>query len=90
MNLKPYEDIRQYYEELRRTFNLTRRTFNLTADRPYTNTWNFKQTPARKGRHPCEKPEELISHIIETSIMKMMLLLICFVVLALCLNVVRK
>ena len=27
----------------------------------------MKQTPTKKGRHPCEKPEELISHIRETS-----------------------
>ena len=60
MDLKPYEEIKQEYENLRRTFNLT-------TDRPYNNTWNFKQTPSRKGRHPCEKPEELISHILETS-----------------------
>ena len=48
-------------------FNLIRTTFNLTADRQHNNTWIFKHTPSRKGRHPCEKPEELISHIIETS-----------------------
>ena len=60
MHLKPYEEIKQQYEGLRRTFNLT-------ADRAYNNTWNFKQTPARKGRHPCEKPEALISHVIDVS-----------------------
>ena len=67
MDLKPYEEIKQEYEHLRITFNLRRRTFNLTAVRQYNNTWIFKQTPSRKGRHPCEKPEELINHIIETS-----------------------
>ena len=67
MDLKPYEEIKQEYERLRITFNLRRRTFNLTADRQHNNTWIFKHTPSRKGRHPCEKPEELISHIIETS-----------------------
>ena len=50
MDLKPYDEIKQEYEALRRTFNLT-------ADRPYNNTGTFKQTPTRKGRHPCEKPE---------------------------------
>ena len=40
MDLKPYEEIKQEYEQLRRTFNLT-------ADRPYNNTWNFKQTPTK-------------------------------------------
>ena len=60
MNLKPYEQIKHEHEA-------SRRTFNLTADRPYDNTWNFKQTPTNKGRHPCEKPTKVISHIIETS-----------------------
>ena len=60
MDLKPYEDIKQEYEAMRRTFKLT-------ADKPYNNTWSFKQTPSKKGRHPCEKPEDLISHIIDVS-----------------------
>ena len=60
MDLKPYDEIKVEYEALRRTFKLT-------SDKPYNNTWTFKQTPTRKGRHPCEKPEELISHIIAVS-----------------------
>ena len=67
MDLKPYDEIKKEYHNLKYIFNLRRRTFNLTADRQYNNTWNFKPTLSRKGRHPCEKPEELISHIIETS-----------------------
>ena len=60
MELKPYEEIKQEYNELKRTFKLT-------TDKPYNNTWRFKQTKAVKGRHPCEKPEDLISHIISVS-----------------------
>ena len=60
MKLKPYDEIRKEYQSLRRTFNLKQ-------DIPYNNTWNFKQTPPKRGRHPCEKPEELISHIINVS-----------------------
>ena len=41
MDLKPYEEIKQEDEALRRTYNLR-------ADRPYNNTWNFKQTPTKK------------------------------------------
>ena len=67
MDLKPYEEIKQEYDNLKMIFDLIRKTFNLTADRQHNNTWIFKHTPSRKGRHPCEKPEELISHIIETS-----------------------
>ena len=29
-------------------YEALRRTFTLTADRPYNNTWMFKQTPATK------------------------------------------
>ena len=55
MDLKPYEEIKQEYDNLKRVFNLRRRTCNLTADRQHNNTWIFKHTPSRKGRHPCEK-----------------------------------
>ena len=60
MDLKPYDEIKKEYESLRRTFNLSK-------GQPYNNTWRFKQTPARNGRHPCEKPEDLISYIIGVS-----------------------
>jgi len=60
MELKPYEEFQNDYETLRRTFKMK-------SDKPYNNTWNFKQTKAVKGRHPCEKPEDLISHIINVS-----------------------
>jgi site-specific DNA-methyltransferase (adenine-specific) len=59
-DLKPYGKIKTEYEAIRKTFNLV-------ADKSYNHTWNFKQTPSRQGRHPCEKPEELISHIIDVS-----------------------
>ena len=49
MDLKPYGEIEQEYEHLIIIFNLT-------ADIPYNNTWNFKQTPTKKIKHPCEKP----------------------------------
>ena len=82
MNLKPYEEIKtEYealntevktevkteYEEVKLEYKALRRTFKLTTDKPYNNTWSFKQTPPKKGRHPCEKPEELIRHIINIS-----------------------
>ena len=67
MDLKPYEEIKKEYDEIKKEYESLRRTFNLTSDKPYNNTWNFKQTPARKGRHPCEKPMDLISHIIDVS-----------------------
>ena len=60
MDLKPYEEIKKEYE-------LLKRTFKLSNDTLYNNTWRFKQVPSNKERHICEKPEELISHIINVS-----------------------
>jgi adenine-specific DNA-methyltransferase len=60
MDLKPSDGIKTEYESVRR--NCKR-----ASDKPYNNTWNFKQTLTRKRRHPCEKPEHLISHIIDVS-----------------------
>ena len=67
---KPYTQLKEECDELRKqkTYNFeSRRTFKLTADKPFNNTWRFKQTPTRKGRHPCEKPADLIRHIIGVS-----------------------
>jgi site-specific DNA-methyltransferase (adenine-specific) len=43
------------------------RPFNVTADVPYTDVWTFPTVSAYKGKHPCEKPLELIKHIIKSS-----------------------
>ncbi len=67
MDLKPYKEIKAEYDTLKEQYESLRRPFHLTADKPYNNTWHFKQTPTKKGRHPCEKPYDLIKHIIEVS-----------------------
>ena len=67
MDLKPYEEIKREYEELKQEYATLRRSFNLTSDKIWNDTWYFKPTPSRKGRHPCEKPDDLISHIIDVS-----------------------
>ena len=57
---REYEELREEYEELRRPFSVT-------ADVPYTDTWTFKTVQAYKGKHPCEKPLDLLRHIISSS-----------------------
>lgn len=57
---KDYEELRQEYEELRRPFNVS-------ADVPYTDVWTFKTVQAYKGRHVCEKPLDLMGHIVTAS-----------------------
>lgn len=44
-----------------------RRPFKARKDAPYTNVWHFKPVAWYLGKHPCEKPKELMQHIISMS-----------------------
>ena len=57
---RAYEDLRKKYESLRRPFQVT-------ADVPYTDVWDFPTVSHYKGKHPCEKPQDLLRHIITAS-----------------------
>ncbi len=65
--LREYEDLRREYEDLRREYEDLRRPFAVTADVPYTDVWTFPTVSTYKGKHPCEKPSELLEHIIKAS-----------------------
>ncbi len=62
-----YEDLRGEYEELRREYEDLRRPFNVSADVPYTDVWDKYPTVMRRGKHPCEKPEAMMTDIIRAS-----------------------
>ena len=64
---REYEDLRREYEDLRREYEDLRRPFNATPDAPYTDVWIFKTVSPYPGKHPCEKPLDLIEHIIRMS-----------------------
>ena len=57
---REYEELRREYEELRRPFN------NKQKER-LTSVWDFAPVKAYAGKHPCEKPAEMLSFIVETS-----------------------
>jgi site-specific DNA-methyltransferase (adenine-specific) len=57
---RPYEDLRREYEALRRPFNAS-------PYRPYTDVWTYRTVQAYEGKHECEKPLDMMKHIIETS-----------------------
>jgi len=61
--LKPYATLKKEYKAIKET----RRTFNVTKDVPYTNVWDFKPVQWYEGKHPCEKPLDLMEHIITAS-----------------------
>lgn len=64
---RDYEELRRDYEELRRQYDELRRPFAVTSSVPYTDVWNFPTVPFYPGKHPCEKPQELLAHILTAS-----------------------
>ena len=64
---REYEDLRREYEDLRREYEDLRRPFNASPYRPYTDVWTYKTVQAYAGKHECEKPIDMMKHIIETS-----------------------
>jgi site-specific DNA-methyltransferase (adenine-specific) len=61
------EHLRREYEDLRREYEDLRRPFNVTRFDPFTDVWTFRTVQARPGKHPCEKPQALLRHIISSS-----------------------
>jgi adenine-specific DNA-methyltransferase len=62
-----YEDLRRNYEDLRRNYEDLRRPFSVTRFDPFTDVWAFGTVKSRPGKHPCEKPQGLLRHIIKSS-----------------------
>jgi adenine-specific DNA-methyltransferase len=61
------EHLRREYEDLRREYEDLRRPFNVTRFDPFTDVWSFATVKPRPGKHPCEKPQSLLRHIINSS-----------------------
>lgn len=61
--LKLYSELLSEYK----TIKQKRRYFAVTKHVPYTNVWDFNPVQWYPGKHPCEKPLELMRHIIAAS-----------------------
>jgi len=72
------EYLRREYEDLRREYEDLRRPFNVTPEVSYTDVWSFRTVQARKGKHPCEKPLDMMEHIVRASTRPDALVLDCF------------
>jgi site-specific DNA-methyltransferase (adenine-specific) len=77
---RDYEELRRDYEELRRDYEELRRPFTVSAEVPFTDVWTYQTEPPATGklRHPCEKPAEMMRHIINSSTREGDLVLDCF------------
>jgi len=61
------DHLRREYEDLRREYEDLRRPFNASEDKPYTDVWRFPTVSSYQGKHACEKPAELLDHIMAMS-----------------------
>jgi site-specific DNA-methyltransferase (adenine-specific) len=64
---REYEDLRREYEDLRREYEDLRRPFALKRTGPVSDVWTFDTVAPYPGKHPCEKPQAMLRHMIEVS-----------------------
>lgn len=73
-----HEALRAKYDDSRREYESLRRPFSVTPDVSYTDVWTFNVVQNYDGKHPCEKPLNLMRHIIKTSTRAEATVLDCF------------
>ena len=64
---REYGHLRREYEDLRREYEDLRRPFRLKRTGPVSDVWNFDTVAPYAGKHPCEKPQALLRHMIDAS-----------------------
>ena len=62
-----FEQLRAEFEQLRAEFEELRRPFFARPDAPYTDVWEFATVSTYPGKHPAEKPLEMMRHIVTIS-----------------------
>lgn len=55
------------FDELKQKYESLRRPFYVTADVPYIDVWTYKPVQYYPGKHPCEKPANMIRDMINAS-----------------------
>lgn len=78
LNQRGDEYLKQNYEDLRKQYEDMRRPFFATADVPYTDVWDFATVNTYPGKHPCEKPLDMMRHIVRISSRAGDIVLDCF------------
>jgi len=61
--LRPYGEVKAEYRSIKQQ----ERFFAVSKHVHYTNVWDFKPVQWYPGKHPCEKPLDLMRHIVAAS-----------------------
>ena len=64
---KQQRTLRRDYHELVEEYKSPRRYFSVSAAVPYTDVWTHKPVQFYPGKHPCEKPADMLRQIINAS-----------------------
>lgn len=64
---KDYLQLSRHYDDLKAEYQNLRRAFSVTSEVPYTDVWQFKPVAYYPGKHPCEKPADMLEHILTAS-----------------------
>ncbi|KAB8312298.1 site-specific DNA-methyltransferase [Erwinia endophytica] len=62
-----YQSLNRKYSELLEEYKSLRRYFAVSVAVPYTDVWTHKPVQFYPGKHPCEKPAEMLKQIISAS-----------------------
>ncbi|WP_035607716.1 DNA-methyltransferase [Edwardsiella tarda] len=62
-----YHQLQRSYQELLGAYKSMRRPFTVSALVPYTDVWTYKPVQFYPGKHPCEKPADMMRDIILAS-----------------------
>ena len=54
------------------------RPFNVNSDEQFTDVWDFKTVKPYKGKHPAEKPLDMLKHMIKSTTYENDIVLDCF------------
>ncbi|EJQ8214253.1 site-specific DNA-methyltransferase [Salmonella enterica] len=67
MLVDEYQVLNRRYGELLAEYKSLRRYFGVTVVVPYTDVWTHKPVQFYPGKHPCEKPADMLRQIINAS-----------------------
>lgn len=65
--VRQYHTLSHEYRDLCLKFESLRRPFSVSIDVPYTDVWTYKPVHFYPGKHPCEKPTDMLKDIINAS-----------------------
>jgi len=65
--VEKYRFLNRTYGELMQEYKSLRRYFTVSVDVSYTDVWTHKPVQFYPGKHPCEKPADMLEQIISAS-----------------------